>query len=333
MDVGQTQSLEEVPRWELYRLLADSVRLRVLALVAQEELAVGELAELLGEGQPKISRHGSALREASLVDARKNGTWVLYKMSAQAARDPVVRDAVAAGRRLLLAEGTLARVDDLIRARDSKSREFFSRVAPSRSTTAPRETLAYLVALGALLDRRALAVDAGTGDGSLLGVLAPVFERVIAIDRSSAQLAHARSFARARGLDNVDFVEGELTGDEACAAVFGCSSGADLVYASRVLHHAPKPEAAIAGLAALLAPRRDGRAGGSLVVLDYEPHEDLALRDAQADLWMGFDAAELVRLAENAGLDRPRVLDIPEAFRSEGADGRVGWHVLVAHAR
>ena len=67
---SQLQSFGDVPRWELYRLLSDPVRVRLLALVSLEELAVGELAELLNEGQPKVSRHGAALRDAGLVLAR-----------------------------------------------------------------------------------------------------------------------------------------------------------------------------------------------------------------------------------------------------------------------
>src|SRR3954463_2919183 len=77
-------------RWELYRLLADPVRPRLLALVSVEELGVGELAELLREAQPKISRHASALRDAGLLSARRQGTWTLLRLASGAADDPVV---------------------------------------------------------------------------------------------------------------------------------------------------------------------------------------------------------------------------------------------------
>src|SRR5215831_17601138 len=84
-------------RWELYRLLADPVRPRLLALTSAEELGVGELAELLREGQPKISRHAAALRDAGLLSARRQGTWTLLRLAAGASEDPVVADAVGAG--------------------------------------------------------------------------------------------------------------------------------------------------------------------------------------------------------------------------------------------
>src|SRR6202000_1791238 len=110
------------------------------------------------------------------------------------------------------------------------------------------------------IDRRGLALDVGTGDGRLLEVLAPVFERVVAVDRAEAQLARARERVAARGFANVTLVRGELDAKELRRAV---GSGADAVFASRVLHHAPQPAKVVAQLAALCAP------GGALVVIDY----------------------------------------------------------------
>src|SRR5579871_5746020 len=114
-------------RWELYRLLADPVRPRLLALTSAEELGVGELAELLREGQPKISRHAAALRDAGLLSARRQGTWTLLRLAAGASEDAVVADAVAAGLASCRADGTLARVEEVVRARDEATREFFAR--------------------------------------------------------------------------------------------------------------------------------------------------------------------------------------------------------------
>src|SRR5215472_8439112 len=87
-------------RWELYRLLSEPVRLRLLALAAEEELAIGELAELLGESQPNVSRHAAPLKQAGLIVVRKQGQRALVKLAAEAARDPVVADALASGRAL-----------------------------------------------------------------------------------------------------------------------------------------------------------------------------------------------------------------------------------------
>jgi len=96
------------------------------------------------------------------------------------------------------------------------------------------------------------------------------------------------------------------------------------VFASRILHHAPKPKKLIESLADL------ARGGGAVVVIDYQPHEDERLREAQADLWLGFDPAELADLAREAGLVRPTVRPLPPGVRGVGPDAHVGWQVLVA---
>lgn len=325
-------SVSQVPRWELYRLLSDPVRVRLLALADLEELAVGELAELLGEGQPKVSRHAAALRDAGLVTARRNGTWVLLKLAPGVASDPVVGDALSAGRKLVEEEGLLPRVEAVVRARDDKGREYFARgAARSHAGSAPKELGAYLTALAPLLFARGLAVDAGTGDGALLEVLCPLFERVVAVDRSEAQLRAARARARAAGFTNVDFVLSELDGAEVRAAVEARSrAGADVVFVSRVLHHAPKPAAAVRHLARLLRAPLRGAEGGALVVLDYAAHDDLALREAQADLWLGFAEEELTGFAEEAGLERVTTTRIPSIFRGDGPDAHLDWRVLCA---
>src|SRR3954470_16940244 len=181
-------ALAAASRWELYRLLADPVRPRLLALTSTEELAVGELAELLREGQPKISRHAAALRDAGLLAARKQGTWTLLRLAPGAGEDPVVADAVRAGLTSCRTDGTLARIEEVLLARDQATREFFARGGRPARSGPPLELGAYLAALGPLLPHRRLAIDIGTGDGPLLEVLAPIFERVIALDRSDAQL-------------------------------------------------------------------------------------------------------------------------------------------------
>ncbi len=97
-------------RWQLYRLLSDPFRLRLLALAAEEELALGELADLLGESQPNLSRHAAPLRQAGLLAERRQGTRTLVRLDAAAKSDPVVCDALAAGRALCEKDGSLARI-------------------------------------------------------------------------------------------------------------------------------------------------------------------------------------------------------------------------------
>lgn len=309
-------------RWQLYRLLSDPFRLRLLALAGAEELALGELAELLGESQPNVSRHAAPLRQGGLLAERKQGTRTLVRLPSEALSDAVVRDAVAAGRALCAADGSLERIAAIVRGRDEKTREFFAKASRDGSELglAP-ELPAYLSALGALLPRRALAVDAGTGDGVLLDLLAPVFERVIAVDRSAAQLERAARRVRQRGYANVELLQAELGAPELKGRI---GVGADVVVAARVLHHAPLPRVALLELSSLL------RAGGKLMVIDYARHTDEQMAAAQADVWLGFEAAELLSFSREAGLEDARVFPIPQSYAAPASDGHVGWQLLVA---
>jgi ArsR family transcriptional regulator len=311
-------------RWELYRLLGEPVRLRLLALAAEEELAIGELAELLREGQPNVSRHVAPLKKAGLLLVRKHGTRVLARLSDSAERDPVVQDGVDAGRRLCEADGSMARVAEVLAQREEGTREFFGEARhESDPAELPGELPAYLTALAPALERRRLAVDAGTGTGVVLDVLAPMFEQVVAIDREPVQLEQTRRRLSLRGYDNVELVSDAFDAASVRELVTR-RGGADVVFASRVLHHAPRPVAAVEALAQLLHPL------GTLVVLDYCAHEDESMREREADLWLGFSADELAKFARRAGLSEVSVRPIPRARCGRGPDSHLGWHCLIA---
>jgi DNA-binding transcriptional ArsR family regulator/protein-L-isoaspartate O-methyltransferase len=312
--------LSSPQRWELYRVLSEPIRLRLLALAAEEELGIGELAELLGEGQPNISRHAAALRQAGLLRDRREGTRTLVRVASETAQDAVVADALASGRALCERDGSLARIAEVLRGREAAAHEFFAHPGKPKVDVRPAEIGAYLATLAPLLPRCTLGLDAGTGDGRLLEVLAPIYERVIAVDRSAAQLARARERVDARGFRNVDFVQAELDARELRSSV---GAGADAVFASRVLHHAPRPASVVAQLGSLCAP------GGTLVVLDYARHEDESMRE-QADVWLGFEPTELRRFARAAALEDVRVIKIPPSLCGDGPDKHLPWQALIA---
>jgi ArsR family transcriptional regulator len=215
-------------------------------------------------------------------------------------------------------------VIEVVRQRDAIGREFFARSSArsqnGSSTAFPSELGAYLSALAPLFPNRALAIDAGTGDGGLLEVLAPLYERVVGVDRSSAQLANAKERASVRGFANVELIEGELDAREVKQAT---GHGADAVFASRLLHHAPKPADVVKQLEKLARP------GGAVVVIDYAAHEDESMR-SQADLWLGFEPSALKRFARGAGLEDARVSPIPAPRCGQGPDHHLAWQMLVA---
>lgn len=309
------------PRWKLYKLISEPTRLRLLALTGEAEFAIGELAELLEEAQPGVSRHLKALRESGLVETRREGTRVLARLAPSAHEDPVVADALATGLSLCREERRLGRIRSILEAREAASRAHFD-ASGETSGAWPSELPAYLAALAPLIPNRSLAIDAGTGDGAMLEVLAPVFDRVIAFDRSSPRLAEAQARLDERGYTNVELSHLEL-GEAAESA--DLRGKADAVFAARVLHHASVPKNALRHLANLAAPT------GSIIVVDYAEHSDERLRAEHADAWLGFSAEDLRALADEVGLVSPHISTVPAARCAGGGhDGHLDWNVLVA---
>lgn len=314
-------------RWELYRVLSEPVRLRLLALAAEEELAIGELAELLGDAQPKVSRHVQPMKRAGLLDIRRQGTRSIVRLADRPDADPVVADALRVGRALCEEDGSLSRIADVLRAREASSQVFFAERAETPAVDeVPSEFHAYLGALSPLLSHNRLAVDVGVGSGGLLDVLAPMYRQVVAIDREPAQLEVAAARLHLRGYDNVSLLRADL-GDpslEKKVAALADGALADAVFAARLLHHAPRPAQAVSDMARLLRP------GGALVVVDYEAHQDEAMRERQADVWLGFARDELRRFAHNAGLTQVDIRSVGSARRGNGPDAHLAWQVMVA---
>ncbi len=293
-------------RADLFRLLGDEDRLRLLALCAEEELTVGELALLLNESQPQITKKTQPLREVGLLAARRDGTRTLLKadlqtevihdgrgvpvvVSAPEGRRGVIDAAVTEGRRLCSKDGSLAKVARVVAQREELSKKLFDEHSSEAAAPAPSSNDAQLVGwlpiLAPLLPGRALAIDAGTGEGALLPLLAPLYERVVAVDRSAARLARCAARLEQWGLANVRLREGSIE-DAALGEEIHSRGGADLVVISRVLHYLARPQDAIAAATSLL------RTGGHLVVVDFVPHDDETVRE-QGHVWLGFEPEKL----------------------------------------
>ncbi len=292
-------NLASPARADLFRLLGDEDRLRLLALCAEEELTVGELAALMAESQPQVTKKSQPLREAGLLTARRDGTRTLLRTHA-GGTDAVLEAALAEGRALCARDGSMSRVAAIVAQREEASRRFFDAGSPDATAAASDavagigELAAWLPIFAPLLPGRALAVDIGTGEGTLLPVLSPLYERVVAVDRSPARLARCAARLAAWGLPNVRLREGDVD-DAGLAEDIGGRGGADLVLMSRVLHHAARPHEAVAAAARLL------KAGGHLLIVDYLPHDDESMRE-QGDVWLGLEPAKLRSWLDGAQL-------------------------------
>jgi ArsR family transcriptional regulator len=290
---------------ELFRALADEVRLRLLNAVLSAELSVAELVEVLGLPQSTVSRHLKPLRESGIVDTRREGTSVYYR------RGPMLadRELSAVLERRLRELGTAERDAKTIRAvldqRRRRSREFFEKVAGRYGElTQPGGGWPSLAAgLAAGFAGREVA-DLGCGEGALTLLLAPYARKVVAVDQSKAMLRLVRERAKEAGLaDRVQTVEGDLE------RVALDDASCDDVFLSQALHHAARPAHAVREAARLL------KRGGRLVVLDLARHEQEWVRSEWADQWLGFEAEELALWMKEAGLKVLRVqrLDSPGA--------------------
>ena len=292
-------------------MLSEPVRLRLLALAAEEELgdrragraARREPAERLAPRRRRCGRRGSSRPQRGDAHARAPGR--------DGARDPVVADALASGRALCEADGSLGAHRARCCARATPRRASSSRGRARRGDRrgVPAELGAYLC--GARAAPRRAASSRSTrarATARLLEVLAPVYERVVAVDRVGGA---ARARARARGGARLRRTSarrrGSSTATDACGAAVGHGARRRGLRVAR-----PAPRAAARATSSRSSPR-SARPGGALVVLDYARHDDESMRDAGRPLARLRAGASSARFARGAGLDDARVDDDPGA--------------------
>ena len=271
-----------------------------------------------------MSRHVAPLRKGACSRCASTGRACGAPVE-QAERDPVVADGVDAGRALCTSDGSLGRVAEVVAQRDETARAFFAQGAQPRADLGelPSELPAYLTALAPLLRDRELAVDAGCGPGAVLDVLAPIFEQVVAVDREQVQLAQAHERLRRRGYGNVTLLC-DAYDSEAVHTLVSERGGADVVFASRVLHHAPKPAAAVEALARLLRP------GGALVVSTTVAPSTRRCATARPTCARLHTDREHEKFARTRRLDLRALCTPSRAYVAGRPRQRVAWHCMVA---
>jgi ArsR family transcriptional regulator len=276
------------------RAVAEPTRLRLVVLCARGELTVSELTQILGQSQPRVSRHLKLLCEAGLLDRFREGSWVFYRLSRSGPAAALARQLVAACDE----DPTLAldrqRLDATKRQRADAAAAYFRENAAHwhhiRSLyVGEREVEAALVEIVGAADPRDL-LDIGTGTGRMLEILAPQVEQALGIDQSREMLAVARVNLERAGLDNGRVRLGDMYQLALPDASF------DIVVIHQVLHYADRPAAAIAEAARVLRPH------GTLVLVDFAPHDLEFLREEHAHRRLGFADAEIDEWCSAAGL-------------------------------
>ncbi|MHC5055510.1 MAG: ArsR/SmtB family transcription factor [Planctomycetota bacterium] len=278
----------------LFKLLADETRLRIIRALLEAPLTVGEIGRTLALAQSTTSRHLAAMRAGGLVSDRREGAFAWYSLADALLRDEalvtVVRDAAS---RAAHAKADARRLEKALERRRTKSRDFFDSVAGSYHEIArPGGGAEGLVSAMVLALGPTAVVDVGCGEGDVALRLARLGHRVHAVDSSRAMIAALRKRLRREG-DAGSRVETHVGDIERLPLADGL---ADVVLMSQILHHAPRPEAALKEAA------RVARPGGRVVVLDLLRHEQEWTRDRMGDLWLGFDLDELETLMRSVRL-------------------------------
>ena len=273
----------------LLRALGDETRLRLLHLLSLEELACSDLMEVLNMGQSRVSTHLNLLKEVGLVIDRRVGRRNLYSLAAGPVAEWIER-ALAESRGAPEFAAGAAGIDSLRERRRGDSRAYFDRVAASfGEQILPGRTWEGLVRALLKLAPRARYVDIGVGDGLLTLMLAEVAASVTAVDISPEMLAQLERRAERKGIRNLVTVEGDL---EDLPLPHGSFEVAVL---SQALHHAARPEQALAEARRVLVP--DGR----LLVIDLLAHTEDWVRERHQHLHLGFSESSLAELCSAAG--------------------------------
>jgi ubiquinone/menaquinone biosynthesis C-methylase UbiE len=270
------------------RLLSDKNRVRLLLLLEKEELSVAEMQEILSKGQSQISTHLSQLKRADLVEDRRIGKNILYKLKGAEALRPLLD---------LLGKENIpeAAQDDealklTLRKRSDKMRSYFDEMAgkfgreylPGRSWKGLAEVLLRLMP-------PMVIADLGAGEGTFSQLLAQRAQRVIAVDNAEKMVEYGQMMVRKNGVLNVEYRRGDLE-------ELPIDSGSvDLAFFSQALHHAQHPEQAMSEAFRIL------RQGGQVAVLDLLRHNFEQAREMYADVWLGFTEVEIIKSLKKAG--------------------------------
>ena len=286
---------------DIFRALADATRLRILQLLRSMELSVGELAQVLGQSQPRVSRHVKILCDAGLAARRKEGSWVFVTLGGADAVAPVAAslDAWNGQEPDRWAVADSARLAAVRADRAASAAAWFE--AHAGEWDAIRELHvaddAVETAMAALLgdDHVGTLIDIGTGTGRMLELFAGSAQAALGIDRSSEMLRLARVKLSEGGVGNAELRQADLY------ALPMRDGAADVAILHHVLHFAQQPGAAVAEAARVLGP------GGRLLIADFASHDREELRARDGHTRLGFDDVQLATWFAAAGLGSPTV--------------------------
>jgi ArsR family transcriptional regulator len=278
--------------WDTLKIFSDPTRVRLLALLRREELAVGELEEILGMAQSRISSQLALLRQAELVSDRREGKKAFYSLR-PGLPAPVLGllaaacEAVGGGGEL---DADRANLDRILRRRRSQQEQYFNLIAGKLGKNyCPGRSWEAIGHLALRLTPKITVADLGAGEGLISQLLARRAAKVWCIDNSPRMVEVGTALAAKNGLANLTYKLGDIE------AVPLPDHSVDLAILSQALHHAQKPPVALAEAHRILRP------GGQLVVLDLKAHTFEKAHELYADVWLGFTEGQLHGWLQQAG--------------------------------
>lgn len=281
----------------MLRAAGDPTRLRLLLLLREAELTVSELVEIVGQSQPRVSRHLKLLGEAGLVERFKEGSWVFCRAADRGTGAELAR-VIAALADPAAQEADKARLAHVREARASAAAAYFKANAAEweriRALHAPEKDVEAAIARHLTARKIENFLDAGTGTGRMLELIAPHATRAVGIDVSPDMLAIARDRLLRAGLHNA-----QVRLADTYRLPFpngGAGQGFDMILFHQVLHYLDDPGAAVAEAARVMGP------GGRLLIADFTPHKEEFLRDEYAHRRLGFSDREVEGWFAAAGL-------------------------------
>jgi ubiquinone/menaquinone biosynthesis C-methylase UbiE len=280
----------------MLRAAGDATRLRLLLLLLDAELTVTELKDIVGQSQPRVSRHLKLLCDAGLLERFKEGSWVFYRAADRGDAATLAKTiaSLAAGTGSAVLAVDRRRLTAAREARARSAAEYFKRNAPQweriRSLQVPEPEVesAVLRLLGG--EHLARVLDAGTGTGRMLELLAPHIGEGIGIDSSADMLAIARDNLARAGVKNCQVRLGDVYRLPSANGSFVA------VVFHQVLHYLDDPLAALREAMRVLKP------GGRLLIADFAPHELEFLRAEHAHRRLGFSDREVQSWFRTLGL-------------------------------
>ena len=294
------------------KAVAEPTRLRILALLRSGPLTVKDLTRILGQSQPRLSRHLKLLTEAGLIDRAPEGSWVYFHLSDRAARDGVAA-------RLLSCLDPLdpglardrQRFESVKRDRESSAQAYFTSHAADwdkiRSLHVDEVDVESAIVAAVGKRKVDLLVDLGTGTGRVLELLSASYDRGIGFDLSPAMLSYARSKLDRAGVSHAQVRQGDILDVPLADATAG------IVVMHQILHFLPDPQRALLEATRILAP------GGALLVVDFAPHGLEFVRDSYAHERLGFADSQIRQWLEDCGLGpvtsthlKPRTGETPD---------------------